>query len=133
MLWDTAGQEIFKNVVPIYFRNASAAILVFDLDDIDSFNDLDSWLETIQEQNDKTVPVVVVGNKFDVCPDSSLMAKAKQWSFEHRFPFFVTSAATGQGVKELFEVVGSICATQTKSTESQQGTPITEEKSKGCC
>ena len=133
-LWDTAGQEIFKNVVPLYFRNAAVAILVFDLDDEDSFRDLDSWLETINENNEHNIPVIVAANKVDSYTNPQLLTEAKQWSFERRYPFFVTSAATGQGVKQMFEVVGSICATQTESRDKPPS-PIKEEKNQTttCC
>ena len=134
-LWDTAGQEIFKNVVPLYFRNAAVAILVFDLDDEDSFRDLDSWLETINENNEHNIPVIVAANKCDSCTNPQLLSEAKQWSFEKRYPFFVTSAATGQGVKQMFEVVGSICASKTESSDKPVS-PIMEEKdqtSSSCC
>ncbi|RLN92974.1 hypothetical protein BBJ28_00024207 [Nothophytophthora sp. Chile5] len=89
-IWDTAGQERFRSMAPMYYRNAKAAILVFDLQSEASFEKIKEWLQA------------VVGNKCD-CASSFDFAKAQQFADEIGALVFRTSAKTGEGVQTLFE------------------------------
>ena len=87
-IWDTAGQERFRCMVPMYMRNASAAIIVYDITDRQSFNDVDKWADGLSSLFSKSIdciselyhccgmvdPVVVlIGNKAD-CEDKRQVA-----------------------------------------------------------
>ena len=137
-IWDTAGQEIFRNVVPIYFRNATVGILVFSFTDEDSFYDIDSFLESFKENNGPDVQYVIVGNKADQMENSKLLNLAKDKAYALHFPFYVTSAATGQGIDQLFEYIGSVCASKTGvRTKDEKDLDLTiagdAENKKKCC
>jgi Ras-related protein Rab-5C len=65
-IWDTAGQERFRSFAPMYYRNASAAIIVYDITNSDSFKKARSWLEELRLQLENEVVICICGNKVDL-------------------------------------------------------------------
>lgn len=65
-LWDTAGQERFKAMAPMYYRNANAALLVFDVTSSLSFNEVKSWILELQKNVQEPMFLLLVGNKTDL-------------------------------------------------------------------
>jgi small GTP-binding protein len=66
-LWDTAGQEAFRSVVQLYYKNLAGAVLVFDVTSPKTFHSLDYWLKELQtnDDNDTPVPMLLLANKID--------------------------------------------------------------------
>jgi small GTP-binding protein len=66
-LWDTAGQEAFRSVVQLYYKNLAGAVFVFDVTNPKTFRNLDYWLGELQERNDNEIPVpmLLLANKID--------------------------------------------------------------------
>jgi len=67
-IWDTAGQERFRTITQSYFRGAQGILLVFDVMDRTSFNNVRTWMESIDQHADKSVNRILIGNKCDM-PD----------------------------------------------------------------
>jgi small GTP-binding protein len=65
-LWDTAGQERFKAMAPMYYRNANAALLVFDVTNHTSFEEVKSWILELQRNVQEPMFLLLVGNKIDL-------------------------------------------------------------------
>lgn len=65
-LWDTAGQERFRSMAPLYYRGALAAILVYDITNADSFNEVKIWLEELRRNMAPDLIIHVVGSKADL-------------------------------------------------------------------
>ncbi|CAI5499162.1 unnamed protein product [Closterium sp. Naga37s-1] len=65
-IWDTAGQEKFRTITEAYYRNAHGIILVYDITDPKSFNNVRGWIKSIEEHSTCGVRVVLVGNKADM-------------------------------------------------------------------
>uniref|UniRef100_A0A182JXR6 Rab-GAP TBC domain-containing protein n=1 Tax=Anopheles christyi TaxID=43041 RepID=A0A182JXR6_9DIPT len=65
-VWDTAGQERFKAMAPLYYRNANAALLVFDLTQYNSFNEIKGWVQELQRNVQEPMVLSLVGNKLDL-------------------------------------------------------------------
>ena len=65
-IWDTAGQERFRSMAPIYYRGAHVCVLVYDISDRRSFDDVKSWLEELGRTVPKETIIYVVGNKVDL-------------------------------------------------------------------
>lgn len=65
-IWDTAGQERFRSMAPIYYRGAHVCILVYDITDRKSFQDVRSWLEELGGKASKDMLIYVVGAKIDL-------------------------------------------------------------------
>ncbi|TYZ69076.1 hypothetical protein PybrP1_008454 [[Pythium] brassicae (nom. inval.)] len=103
-IWDTAGQERFRSMAPMYYRNAKAAILVFDLLNEATFEKIKEWLQDLRHHVGDDIVLAVVGNKCD-CPSAFDFAKAQQFAKEIGALVFRTSAKTGDGVQQLFESV----------------------------
>nr|XP_023025717.1 ras-related protein RABF2a-like [Leptinotarsa decemlineata] len=65
-IWDTAGQERFKAMAPMFYRNANAALLVFDITSASSFESMQSWVQEVKRNVEETMVLCVVGNKTDL-------------------------------------------------------------------
>ena len=142
-IWDTAGQERFKSMSVQVIKNSDAVILVYAIDDLNSFKDLDHWLTKLNETSDLTKkPIIIVGNKADVENDKRQVTyeEGKNYAESKGYKFYETSAKTGQNIKEAFDDIfeqlfitfkGEI----TGETQVNEGIQI-KKKSKGksgCC
>jgi Ras-related protein Rab-5C len=99
-LWDTAGQEVYRKIIPIYFRGADEAIIVFSFSDPASYANLDGWLDELQANTDPETTTILVGNKSDMGKKVS-EADARNWAAEHHFPVLFVSAKSGEGIGAL--------------------------------
>ena len=109
-VWDTSGDERFKSMTNLYYRDAQVAILTYDVTNADSFKGLDYWLRELSDKvNQENMLLFLAGNKCDV--DLSLKvvptSKAKEYAEQNNMFFFETSAKTGSGVKELFQAIAT--------------------------
>ena len=103
-IWDTAGQEKFRALAPMYYRSASVAILCFDLTNKQTFESLEQWFSELKEKASHDLRVIVVGTKNDLVDervieenDGILFAR-----FHGALFYTETSAKTGDGIIELF-------------------------------
>jgi len=97
---DSAGQERFRTLTSSYFRNADAIIIVYDVADAESFEDLEGHREEGQKYLGKALKVLV-GNKKDLERKTS-SEEGKAFADKHGFIFFETSAKTGADVETMF-------------------------------
>ena len=99
-LWDTAGQEKYKSLTKLFIKDAKIAILVYSIDDEESFNDLDDWLKLIKSVNDDTVIYGVAGNKSDLSSDQIIPdEKGEEYAKSIGAEWRSTSAVTeGRGI-----------------------------------
>ncbi|KAJ5076559.1 ras-related protein rab-13 [Anaeramoeba ignava] len=108
-LWDTSGQEVFRErFTSSIYRKAEAFILVYDLTNKDSIEELKYYFKEIQENCPKDVVIVVAGNKSDLDskidnPEEELQTCCKEFFFKH----FKTSAKNGDNINELFNYIAS--------------------------
>ena len=103
-IWDTAGQEIYRAIVPLYFKQAVSAVVCFGLDDPKSFDSVPEWIALLRQFSVQNVPVVLVGNKTDIGAAAKLEVPAvKKWASKEGMTLFFTSALSGDGIKQLFE------------------------------
>jgi small GTP-binding protein len=102
-IWDTAGQERFKSVSKAYFRNAVGAVLMFDITQESTFEDLSTWLADLQQLAHPNAFVLLVGNKSDLEDQRRIgVQEAKHFANQHRLEYIETSALSGRGIKETF-------------------------------
>lgn len=125
-IWDTAGQERFASLAPMYYRNAQAALVVYDITKPASFIKARHWVKELHEQASPGIIIALVGNKADLANGEGRKVayeEGLQLSEEEGLLFMETSAKTGDGVKEVFLNVGSkipIPGEQTQSNPDQQ-------------
>jgi len=101
-IWDTAGQERFRSMAPMYYRSAKAAICVFDVTNVESFNRIPEWLKDLKQHADPNVVICLAGNKCDKGAKFDL-AVCEELAQSVGATFVQTSALTGQGVDKVFD------------------------------
>lgn len=65
-LWDTAGQERYRTLTTTFIKDADGVLVVFDLNQQDTFHNVRDWIDNIYKHKDTTIPIVLVGNKLDL-------------------------------------------------------------------
>ena len=94
-IWDTAGQERFKNIQASYYKGANGILVVYDITNKESFENLSSWLIEIEKNGNKNVYKFLIGNKNDL-EDQRVITKEQGDEFAsiNGMDFFETSAKT---------------------------------------
>lgn len=102
-IWDTAGQERFSALAPMYYRNAHAAIVVYDVTQPSTFERAKFWIRELHTQATPGIVIALAGNKIDL-PNASpeLRKEASAYARQHNLLWFETSAKTGSNVVEMF-------------------------------
>jgi Ras-related protein Rab-5C len=136
-IWDTAGQERFASLAPMYYRNAQAALVVYDLTKPTSLIKAKHWVAELQRQASPGIVIALVGNKLDLTNDGINAAagsesaddtdggaganggddlgdarkvptdEAKAYADEESLLFFETSAKTGHNVADVFTAIAN--------------------------
>ena len=106
-IWDNQGQERFKTVLPSYYRGVHGILLVYDVTEKDSFNNLNFWLMEIEKNANKNVLKVLIGNKTDL-EDKRVISynQGKEFADMHGLKFVETSVKKNKNVREAFEILG---------------------------
>ena len=103
-IWDTAGQENYRSITRAYYKNSACAILVYDISNRESFENISNWIEDCLQQSPKTVFMVLVGNKSDLNDIRKVsFEEGKEMAKNNNMMFFETSAKTGENVDKIFE------------------------------
>ena len=101
-LWDTAGQERFRSIIRSYYRKAIGVLLVFDLTDNGTFEQLPGWYSDVIEASGPRPPIfVLLGNKTDLTREVA-RSDAEVFASERNMDYFETSAKTGENVEAAF-------------------------------
>ena len=102
-IWDTAGQERFRNIIASYYKGAQGILLVYDITDLESFQNLTSWLMEIEKNASKNVHKILVGNKSDMESERKVsMELGAEFAAQYGMKFFETSAKNSNNVFEAF-------------------------------
>jgi len=102
-IWDTAGQERFRTITSSYYRGAHGIIVVYDVTDMDSFNNVKQWLQEIDRYASENVNKLLVGNKSDLVSKKVVeFTAAKEFANSLSIPFLETSAKNSTNVEEAF-------------------------------
>lgn len=129
-LWDTAGMERYRALNRVFFREAVGAILVFDLTNYQSFEELNSWLNEFITESPPNSVVVLAGNKSDLSEKIAVTdEEIEAFQNEHQLKYFQTSAATGENVDDMLHFLLSILPKTTVETTALE--PPDNEG--GCC
>ena len=138
-IWDTAGQERFRSISKAYYRNAVGVILVFDLTERKTFDELTQWLGDVHSLCDPNAVIQLVGNKCDMNDTRAVsMTEAEQFATRNQMQYIETSAKSGHSIQEAFTRVAANILS--KGIKSGAGTmdkapllPEGEKKKQGCC
>lgn len=140
-IWDTAGQERFRTITSSYYRGAHGIIIVYDITDKESYENVRQWLFEIDRFASETVCKLLVGNKSDLTNKRAVeYSTAKAFADEINIPCLETSAKNSNNVEQAFLTM----AAQIKNKMQTQPaappkTPLninpqqTQQQSGGCC
>lgn len=103
-IWDTCGQEIYRSLITSFYRNASLGIIVYSIDNIESFENLELWLKELRKFGNPDIKIFVIGNKSDLHEKRMVSYNTgKAFVTDNNLNFFMeTSAKTGFNVMNLF-------------------------------
>jgi Ras-related protein Rab-1A len=144
-IWDTAGQERFKNITASYYRGGNGVLVVYDITDRDSFDNLNSWLIEIEKNANKNVYKLLIGNKSDLEEKRKVTyQEGKDFATSNGMQFIETSAKTDSKVKDAFELLTQeiikSSVTKDKGVEKKErtvhldkGAEISVKQKKACC
>lgn len=139
-MWDTAGQEKYRSLIPMYTRSAVAAIIVVDITRHSNVNSLDMWHDIVKQNCGKTCRIYIVANKFDLISESeknAALSSIKKWAEDHSFPFFATSAKQFETVQPVFQKIADDISLAQNGIQFESTNTMSlndkNEKSSGCC
>ncbi|OBZ86110.1 Vacuolar protein sorting-associated protein 21 [Choanephora cucurbitarum] len=115
-IWDTAGQERFHSLAPMYYRNAQAAIVMYDITKASTLEKAKGWVKELQRQANSQIVIALVGNKLDLVEDHPTeedeqgsrqvtYEEASSYASEAGLLFFETSARTSFNVDNVFREI----------------------------
>ena len=99
-IWDSAGQERYKSLIPSYVRGAAIIFIVYDISNKKTFNNLNSWINFIKENNTDNSLLILCGNKIDLQRQVTTKEGINLAEQENMI-FFETSAKSGEGVTNM--------------------------------
>eukprot|EP00440_Ansanella_granifera_P043874 gb/GFBE01047542.1/.p1 GENE.gb/GFBE01047542.1/~~gb/GFBE01047542.1/.p1 ORF type:complete len:235 (+),score=43.52 gb/GFBE01047542.1/:1-705(+) len=110
-IWDTAGQERFRSLAPMYYRGASAAVVVYDQTNMVTFDRAQEWVKQVMSTStNPNIVIALAANKADM-PDEKRqvpMDKAEAFATQEGLYLMETSAMTGKNVARLFEGIAEL-------------------------
>ena len=103
-IWDTCGQEIYRSLISSFYRNASLAMMVYAIDNKESFNHIETWLKEVKLQSNPDIKIFLIGHKSDLEEKREVeLERAKKFTEENGIHYFSeTSAKAGINAKEVF-------------------------------
>mmetsp|Transcript_25785 Transcript_25785/g.19466 ORF Transcript_25785/g.19466 Transcript_25785/m.19466 type:complete len:201 (+) Transcript_25785:86-688(+) len=140
-IWDTAGQERFRTITSSYYRGAHGIIVVYDVTDLESFNNVKQWLHEIDRYASDNVNKLLVGNKSDLTTKRAVsFDQAKEFADSLGIEFVETSAKNSTNVEKAFMMMASQIKMRYKPVSqgnnaanvNLQGQAV-NNKSGGCC
>eukprot|EP00039_Didymoeca_costata_P017901 m.331293 g.331293 ORF g.331293 m.331293 type:complete len:205 (+) comp16695_c0_seq1:146-760(+) len=143
-IWDTAGQERFRTITTAYYRGAMGILLLYDVTNEKSFDNIKTWIHNIEQHASEDVEKMILGNKCDM-EDKRVISKeqGQKLAAEHGVPFMETSAKANINVEEAFTAIaraikkkmdGKVGPVGNKKNDPVIGiTAKPDQEKKGCC
>ena len=140
-IWDTAGQERFRSLAKIFYQNASAVVLVYDITKRDTFEKIkEFWIKEIKENAPPDIIIALAGNKSDNYEfEVVTIQEGKDLAKEYQAIYKSTSAMSSKGIDELFRSIAKkfieaflsvSYSTALSKEESQKSLAIQKKKNK---
>ena len=133
-LWDTAGQDKFRAITRNYYKGARGIILIYDVTNVKSYENIKKWINEIKEEISEKVSIVLVANKIDNIAERKISKEqGEKLANDYEVAFFETSAKTGEGVNEsVLYLVQKIVETDPEVKKRGKNLKF-KTKRKKCC
>eukprot|EP00826_Nyctotherus_ovalis_P066268 TRINITY_DN977_c0_g3_i1.p1 TRINITY_DN977_c0_g3~~TRINITY_DN977_c0_g3_i1.p1 ORF type:complete len:201 (-),score=74.46 TRINITY_DN977_c0_g3_i1:134-736(-) len=103
-IWDTAGQERFRTITHTFYKQAEGVLLVFDVTDRTSYENLHNWVNSIHEHADEKIIKYLIGNKIDLTEERKVTKdEGQKMANQYNMKYFETSAKANTNVTEAIE------------------------------
>ncbi|KAK8885893.1 hypothetical protein M9Y10_041350 [Tritrichomonas musculus] len=136
MVWDTAGEESFRSIVPMYFSRAAFILIVYDITSPSSFDSIPEWFDLSKSKAPEWSKVIIIGNKSDL-EDQRKVSLSDCDELCHKLGAFFsieTSAITGDGINDLLHYIASTVKEDAENAYEQSSMPIENKTGqKKCC
>ena len=135
-IWDTAGQERFRNVTKNYFQASQGFILAYDINNKESFEKVQYWVEEIKSNAEEKIKCILIGTKCDLDKREVSEEEGQNLGQKYGYKFLETSAKENININETFETLVSEIMDNFKENGRQSLTLSTNKlgkKKKKCC
>ena len=103
-IWDTAGQERYRSITNAYYKGAKGSLLVYDITNRKSFDNLDRWISDLKTNGDSSLSIVLLGNKSDLENQRQIsIQEGKDKAALFNVAFMETSALNGNNIERAFD------------------------------
>ncbi|XP_013393063.1 ras-related protein Rab-13 isoform X1 [Lingula anatina] len=138
-IWDTAGQERFRTITKFQYRGTKGILLVYDVTDVSSFNNLTYWLQSIDEEirpdhPTESIPVYIIGNKCDLEQQRQISKRDGKKKAQETLVrgFMETSAKNNINIQEAFyELAHALLDTYNPKLMTSYLNPVDRKEKKG--
>lgn len=103
-IWDMSGHEKFKFIIDSYFRNCQGVVLIFDVNDRNSFDNLAEWMKYVKTKVEPDFPMILVGNKIDLERVVDY-EECIEFALDNNIEYFETSVKDNINVNGIFEKI----------------------------
>jgi len=142
-IWDTAGQERFRTITQAYYRGAMGILLIFDVTNPKTLQNIRNWVRNIEGNAPQTVNKILVGNKSDMAGERQVStAQGEALAAEYGMKYFETSARANTNVTEAFQTLATDVVERLLKTGASEPSPsgmaLGQQQDKpaggrGCC
>lgn len=141
IIWDTCGDEKYKAITRQYYRDAQGIVLVYDVTNLDSFNNINNWYKEIKDNSPKDTVVILVANKTDLEKERKVsLEEGTELADKLGLDYIEVSAKTGDNVYLLFERLSQSMMEKIEDKSKlidkktfDEVTMVKEEKKQSCC
>ena len=135
-IWDTAGQDRFRAITKNYYKGAHGIILIYDVTNQTTFDNVTNWINQIKEEASDKVTIFLVGNKIDDEKNRKVdTEEGEKLAKEFQLKFYETSAKIGTNVEATFKGLVHIIDEVSAQNNNLKGGKLTKgnNKKRSCC
>jgi len=128
-IWDTAGQERYRSITNSYYKGAKGSLLVYDITNPKTFENLDRWLSDLKTNGDEKISIILLGNKTDLESERKItLEQGKEKAEFYKLAFMETSALNGNNIERAFnELISDVYKNHFNVSEKQAKGEITDK------